>query len=449
MKRSTGLTALAAAALPLLSLSLSACGSADNSSSDSGSAADSSADASAATGGSNQLTVWCWDPTFNIYAMQEAEKIYQQDHPDFSLNIVETAWDDLQTKLTTLGQSGQIDQLPDIILVQNNAFQKNVQSYPDLFTDMTNSGVDFSEYPEGITAYSTVDGKNYGLPFDNGAAIDALRIDLLQQAGLTLDDFTDITWDKYIELGQQVYSATNLPLLTGQAGSPDIIMMMMQSAGASLFDDQGNPTITDNAALLKSIDYYKQMVDDHVLVEVNSWDEYIATFQNNNAAGTINGSWIIGSITATADQSGKWDITDVPKLDGIAGATNYSANGGSSWAVTANANQDLAFDFLKSTFAGSTELYDTILPSSGALANWMPAGQSSVYAEPQAYFNNDAIYAKIVDYTSKVPSNNTGVFYYEARDAVGKALTEIIGGTDPATALQEAQDTVEFDMESQ
>ncbi|MFT4234995.1 MAG: carbohydrate ABC transporter substrate-binding protein, partial [Microbacterium sp.] len=60
----------------------------------------------------NTLTVWAWDPTFNIYAMQEAEKIYQVDHPDFKLDIVETPWDDLQTKLTTIGQAGTYDELP-------------------------------------------------------------------------------------------------------------------------------------------------------------------------------------------------------------------------------------------------------------------------------------------------------------------------------------------------
>jgi Maltose-binding periplasmic proteins/domains len=35
----------------------------------------------------NTLTVWAWDQTFNIYAMNEAEKVYQKDHPDFKLNI--------------------------------------------------------------------------------------------------------------------------------------------------------------------------------------------------------------------------------------------------------------------------------------------------------------------------------------------------------------------------
>ena len=48
----------------------------------------------------NTLTVWAWDQTFNIYAMKEAEKVYQKDHPDFKLNIVETGWDDLQTFLS-------------------------------------------------------------------------------------------------------------------------------------------------------------------------------------------------------------------------------------------------------------------------------------------------------------------------------------------------------------
>ena len=33
----------------------------------------------------NTLTVWAWDQTFNIYAMKEAEKVYQKDHPDFKI----------------------------------------------------------------------------------------------------------------------------------------------------------------------------------------------------------------------------------------------------------------------------------------------------------------------------------------------------------------------------
>src|SRR5690606_22333872 len=158
--------------------------------------------------------------------------------------------------------------------------------------------------------------------------------------------------------------------LSGQAGSSDTIMMMLQSAGASLFDADGNPTIADNDVLLDAIDMYTQLVKSGVFVEVNSWDEYIGTFVNGSVSGVITGVWIVGSIQTAEDQAGKWQITNLPALDGVSGATNYSANGGSSWAISSNANVDLASDFLASTFAGSTELYDTILPASGAVANW-------------------------------------------------------------------------------
>ena len=334
---------LAMAAMVPLSLILAACGS-SNGSSDSESSAD---------GGDQSLTVWTWDPAFNIAAMQEAEKVYQEDHPDFTLNIVETPWDDLQTKLTTIAQSQQYDQLPDIFLIQNNACQKNIINYPDLFSDFSSSAIDFSEFPDAVNAYCNVDGTQYGVPFDQGTAITALRTDLLAEAGLTVDDFTDVTWDQFIDLGKQVLAATGQPILSGQAGSSDTIMMMLQSAGASLFDSDGNPTIADNEALVEATDYYKQMVDDGIFLEVNSWDEYIGTLVNSQVAGTINGAWIIGSIQTADDQSGNWQITNLPSLDSVDGATHYSANGGSSWAVSSNANTELADDFLASTFAGS------------------------------------------------------------------------------------------------
>ena len=37
----------------------------------------------------NTITVWCWDKTFNIFAMEEAAKIYQEDRQDVKIDIVE------------------------------------------------------------------------------------------------------------------------------------------------------------------------------------------------------------------------------------------------------------------------------------------------------------------------------------------------------------------------
>lgn len=437
MQRSTKRTAMTLALGLPLALTLAAC------SGGTGDAGNGGGDA----GGDNTLTVWAWDPAFNIYAMEEAEKVYQAENPDFELDIVEVTWDDLQTKLTTIAQSQAFDELPDIFLMQNNAFQKNVLNYPDLFTPFSADAVDFSEFPKSVVDYSTIDGENYGVPFDSGTAVTALRTDVLEQAGYTVDDFTDITWDQYITIGKDVLAKTGQPLLSGPAGSADLPVMMLQSAGASLFDKDGNPTIVDNDALNAAVDTYTELVESGVLLEVNSWDEYIGTMVNGAVGGTVNGIWIVGSIQTAADQSGKWAITNLPKLDGVDGATNYSANGGSSWTISSTGNAELAEKFLAETFAGSTELYDTILPKAGAVANWIPAGDSPVYAEPVEFFGGQPIFQEVVAFGAEVPSNNTGAYYYEGRDAVSAAMTKIIGGGDRDAALAEAQANVEFAMQ--
>lgn len=424
---------------------LAGCGDSDNSGSSSGESDDGG---SAASGDEKTLTVWCWDPAFNIYAMEEAAKQYKEDHPDVTVNVVETPWDDVQTKLTTAATSGNYDALPDIFLMQDNAFQKNVISYPDAFTDLTDSKIDFTQFAEGKTAYSVVEGKNYGVPFDNGAVIACYRTDVLEEAGYTIDDFTDISWDEYIEKGKDILAKTGKPLLSCVSGESDVITMMLQSTGASLFDDEGNPDMVDNEALKKVMETYQELIQTGVMVEVNDWDQYVGTLTNSTVAGTINGCWIMGSIQTAEDQSGKWAITNMPKMADVDGATNYSNNGGSSWAITSNCkNVELAEDFMASTFAGSIEFYETILPSSGALATYLPAGDSEAYAQPSEFFGGDAVFAKITDFAGKVPSNNTGVYYYEARDAVGTAITNIVNGADIDSELKTAQDTVEFAME--
>lgn len=408
-------------------------------------------DAAAVTEGSagddNTLTVWTWDPNFNVYAIQKAAEIYAKDHEGFSVVVSEVQSDDIETRITTAVTAGDLSTLPDIFLMQDNSFQKYVTYYPDVFTDLTNSGIDFSEFSAAKVAYSTLDGKNWGIPFDNGAVINCVRTDILEQAGFTVDDFTDITWTDYMEKAKVVLEKTGVPMLTAQAGSPDQVMMMLQSCGSSLFNADGTVNIEGNEELKAILEVYIQMVKDGTLVEVTDWDQYIASLNNGTAASAMNGCWIMASITPVEDQSGKWALTNMPKLDGINGATNYSNNGGSSWAISANCqNVDLAVDFMKSTFAGSNELYDDVI-SKGALATWAPASESEAYNVPVEFFGNDAIYAKIVEFATHTPSNITGAFYYDARDAVGVALSNICQtGADMDSEIKTAQETVEFNM---
>ncbi len=396
----------------------------------------------------NKLTVWTWDPNFNVYAIKKAAELYAKDHPGFTVEVTEVLSDDIEAKLTTIASAGDLSTLPDVFLMQDNSFKKYATYYPELFTDLTNSGIDFSEFAESKAAYSTLDGKHYGIPFDNGAVINCVRTDYLEKAGFTAADFNDITWEEYIEKGKIVRDKAGVPMLTAQAGSPDQLLIMLYSAGAALFKDDGSVYISDNDILKKCMDLYVTMVKEKILVEVTDWDQYIASINNGTTVSAMQGCWIMASVVAQPDQSGKWSVINMPKLSGIDGATNYSANGGSSWAISSNcANTDLAIDFFKKTFAGSTALYDDLI-SKGALATWAPAADSEAYNQPVDFFNGEHVYATIVDFSTRIPSYATSPFHYDARDAVGVALSNIIQrGADMDKELKSAQEIVEFNMQ--
>ncbi len=392
------------------------------------------------------LTVWCWDPNFNIYAMQEAEKIYQKDHPNFKLDIQENVYGDIEQKLITAAEANDYSTLPDIFLMQDYSYSKMVTNYPDIYTDLTDSGIDFSKFTAGKVASSTVDGKNYGVPFDNGAVIFAIRTDIVEQAGLKAEDFKDITWTKFMELGQKVLDATGCPMITTCGGS-ELVIMMMESAGASPMVN-GEVKIADNAALKEAIGVYQKLIESGIMVDYTDWDQYIASMNDGTAAGVIQGCWIMASIQAAEDQSGKWAIVNMPRLE-VAGATNYSNCGGASWAVSSNCkNVDLAVDFLHTTFGGSVELYDVLLPNAGAIASYLPAGESSVYQEGSEFYGGQAVYADIVEFAGKVPACSYGAYYSDIRSALTDTINNVVqNGADIDDEMKNAQDTVEFNIQ--
>ena len=434
---------------------LAGCGSSNSTAgtSASGGAAETSpaesateAEGTDAADGEEVLTVWCWDPTFNVYAMKQAEAIYQKDHPNFKLDIQEKVYTDIEQNIITAAEADNYDTLPDIFLMQDNSFQKNIANYPEVFTELSDSGINFDDFSGGKLGDSTAEGKHYGIPFDNGASIMAIRSDMVEAAGLTVEDFKDTTWSEFMELAKKVVDANGVPMLTSSGGS-EIVIEMLQSAGASPIVN-GEVHLADNAALKKAIEVYKQLIDEGIMVDYTDWDQYIASMNKGEAAGVIQGCWIMSSIQSAEDQSGKWAIVNMPALDGIDGATNYANCGGASWAVSSNCkNTDLAFDFLNATFGADVDLYDDLLPNAGAISSYLPAAQSDVYNQTSDFYGGQAVYKDIVEFAGKVPAINYGAYYNDIRSALTDAITNVVqNGADIDEEIQNAQDAVEFNI---
>ncbi|MBE5799826.1 MAG: carbohydrate ABC transporter substrate-binding protein [Clostridiales bacterium] len=389
-----------------------------------------------------KITIWTWDPNFNIAAMKVAKEMYAAVNPDVEVVIEEVLSEDIETRVITAASAGDLSNLPDIMLIQDNSAQKFVMSYPEVYTNITGK-YDFEGFPAGKLAYSVIDGQNYGVPFDAGTVVGTYRTDFLEQAGYTVADLTDIDWDRFIEIGKDVKAKTGLPMLTGQAGAVDTILIMMQSCGTSMFNEDGSVNFTNNDKIVKVLEYYKTMVQEGIFVEVNTWDEYCGTLANSSCVGTINGCWILGTIMGVPEHAGKWALTNMPKMPGIEGAVNYSNNGGSSWVFTQGTDLDLALDFMQ--MYRNVDFYNAILPTTSAIGTWAGAKEGSNYTADNEYYGAP-IFATIVEYTANVLPNQTGAYYYDARDALGTAVTNYLNGGDLMSELQSAEDEVNFAM---
>ena len=147
-----------------------------------------------------KITIWTWDPTFNIKAMQIAKEMYLKDHPDAVIDIQEKLSADIETAV--IAANGDTSTLPDILLVQDNSFQKFVTNYPEVYADLTGK-YDYEGFAQGKLAYSIVDGKNHGIPFDAGTAVAAYRTDYLEAAGYTAADLASELGDAFFEAAKQ------------------------------------------------------------------------------------------------------------------------------------------------------------------------------------------------------------------------------------------------------
>lgn len=440
-------------AMTMTAALLAGCGSsapaADSGSSaaaDSGSTASQSDEGAASEEGGNKLSVYAWDANFNIPALQAAADDYKANvDPDFELEIVEQSQSaDVENAITLAGSAGDYSTLPDIVLFQDHWFHKFAADYPDAFVSVDDADVDWNDFGAEKLSYSMVDGKHYGFPVDNGTVIFAYRVDILEECGYTIDDMTGISWADFIKVGEEVYNKTGKYLLSMDGDGNDLIYMMLQAEGGSQFKD-GKPYITENDKLVQIIGVIEEMLDKNVLYLANDWSGYTdQTIVGDMVAGVMNGNWIIPTIKQVEENAGKWEITSLPTL---AGGEGYASNGGSSLYVTANCkNTDLAKKFLAYTFGGSTTTYDAALTNGGVITCCVSAGKSDVYNQGVEYFNNTPIYAKIVEMGANVPVVEQSDYHYTCRTQIAAAVINIHNGADTMTALQEAEDQLNFEM---
>ncbi|RCW23957.1 lactose-binding protein [Ciceribacter lividus] len=389
-----------------------------------------------------EITIWCWDPNFNVAIMKEAGARYTAKHPETTFNVVDFAKADVEQKLQTALSSGTTDALPDIVLIEDYGAQKYLQSFPGTFAALSGK-IDHSGFAPYKVELMTLDGAVYGVPFDSGVTGLYYRKDYLEQAGFKPEDMQDLTWDRFIEIGKTVEAKTGKKMLGLDVNDAGFVRILMQSAGSWYFDKDGNLSIEGNAALKAALETEQKILQANIYKPAAGWTEWVSTFTSGDAATVTTGVWITGTVKAQADQAGKWGVAPIPKLT-VEGASNASNLGGSSWyVIDSSAEKDEAIDFLNEIYAKDVDFYQKILTERGAVGSLLAARTGPAYGEADAFFGGEKVWQNFSDWLAKVPSVNYGIFTNEVDTAVTAHLPDLAKGADVDEVLKAIQSQAE------
>lgn len=427
-------------------LLLSACSSGTDGSAPGNSGSGGSGGGGGGAGGSDanggqatEITIWAWDPNFNIKALNIAKDRYGAINSDVNINIVENAQDDIIQKLNTGLGSGTTTGLPNIVLIEDYRAQSFLQAFPDMFHELTGTfhAADFADYKVGPTS---VDGRNYGLPFDSGVTGLFVRTDYLAEAGYSPDDLQALDWNEYIEIGKKVKEATGKDMITLDPNDLGIIRVMIQTAGKWYLDESGEkPFLAGNEALKEAFQVYKAMMEANIVKPNSDWSQFVAAFNSGDVATVPTGNWINASVKAAEDQAGKWAVVPIPRLAGQPNTVNASNLGGSSWYVLNVPGKEQAADFLAKTFGSDVDFYQELILEIGAIGTYIPAATGDAYAAEDPFYNGQKTIIDFATWTEDIPRVNFGAHTYAIEDILIVEMQNFLNGKSVDDALNDAQ----------
>lgn len=403
---------------------------------DSGGSGDSSEE-----GSGEALSIWATN--INVPVLEKAVEVYQEEHPDFELNVEEMNNDDIRSKVITGLQAGG-QGLPDGALLVDDGITGYVTNFQSEFANISELGftdqqADFPQYKLDSVSF---DGDTYAVPFDAGPVGVFYRADLFEEAGVSAADIQ--TWDDYIAAGVKIKEATGANMLSYDSNDSTVYTILLSQQGKGYFEQNGDSNMASEASI-NTARVFNQMAEEEILLGTPGWNAWVTSLSESQTATAITGAWLIGTLQQQVpDQAGDWAVMPLPAFEGN---ESRSANqGGSSFAIFESSEQkEELYDFL--TFFATDMATQELAMEGGLFPSYLPVYESDLFSAPVAYFADEPVWTFFADEITKIPS----VFYTEndsvARDEAIKVQAEAVEGSSPEDAADAAQSRIENRVE--
>jgi len=267
---------------------------------------------------------------------------FNADNPDVHVTVTNVEWpgyDQLTAQfaagdppdIVTIHQSVLGDYASRGLLMPLDDLLKSVGVTPNDFTEASLSGV-------------TKEGKIYGLPIDNWTMLFHINMGLFKKAGLVNPDGTPklpTNVDELLQQAKQFREKTGKPYFVQNLANEvalytrNLYTYLFQQ-NSDFFADPKHVKL-DTPEARKVVEMYKAIFDNGDTVKDLDYSASINAFLAGEGGVHLNGTWVIGDYTASAEKAGTslnaggYSVYPYPQL--FAGKKAQYADG-HSWAVS-------------------------------------------------------------------------------------------------------------------
>ena len=300
------------------------------------------------------ITMQIWD-TAQRDGMQALADAYHEQHPDVTVEIQVTSWDEYWTKLEAAATSNT---LPDVFWMHTNY----ILQYADngMLADLTNlydeeSATYYTDHfsDVSISNASGSDGKIYGVPKDKDTVGLVYNKEMFDAAGVAYPDET-WTWDTLVEASQAIYDATGKYGYMAYADDQLGYWNFVYQNGGYILNDDKTAAGFDQPETIEAMKFYIGLQSYDWCPDQNYFAETAPgnAFFSEQGAMFLEGDWnIMSEMKNYPEMQGKWDVAVLPSSPDGGRAT---ISNGLCYATSANnQNNEEVLDFLR--FLGSEE----------------------------------------------------------------------------------------------
>ena len=377
-----------------------------------------SADSGSASGG--QVTVEMWDYLSGETAndsINAAIAEFEKANPDIKVKRTTFAFADLSKSILQGSVGGQVPDVAVVDVVDNQNFASL-----GMLKDLSNDGINKSDFFEGPWSSVVYEGKTYGIPLNSNNLALYYNKQMLKDAGVEVP--TD--WASLKEVAKKTtkgdVKGIAISAVKSESATFQVLPFVWQTGG-DLKD-----YATSGATALT---YLRGLIDDGSMSEAvtNYTQEDARTqFITGKSAMMINGPWELA--TLTKDAQFDWDVAPLPKDKRAA-----TSMGGENVVVMNGAKQSDA----------AVKLAKYLTSAEGAKIYCDGSGQLSSRPDLQGKLklSNDAKLKVFESQLADAHARAYGKDYPKISEAIQLSMQEALtGASTPEAAAKKAADSI-------